>query len=88
MSSVLSSQNGVRARKKHHCCLCGEPVPAGTLYDKRAGVGSDGFWTMHMHPECHAYEKSPGVVDSEWYEDVSFPAFDRVDAFAYQLSQQ
>lgn len=86
MSAVLSSQNSIRARKQHRCSLCGELIPADTLYDKRSGVDMDGFWNMHMHPECHAFEEKS--VDPDWYEDPSFPAFDRADAVAFQLTKQ
>lgn len=75
MSVVLSSKNGVRARKTYRCVLCGARIEQGSLYDRRSGACDDGMWTMHMHPECHAYEQVPGVVDPDWYEDVSDPAF-------------
>ena len=87
MSAYTSGQEGVKARKPHWCTLCGEGIKVGDLYDKRTGVQEgDGFWTMHMHPECHKYEQKPGhprTVDEDWYEDVSEPAFDREDAIAY-----
>lgn len=76
MSQVLSSKDGVLARRRHRCCLCGEAIQAGERYDSRKGVNSDGFWTMRMHPECQDYE-SPETVPWDWYEDVSEPAFTR-----------
>ncbi len=76
MSTVLSSKEGVKARKAHRCCFCGEAILIGDTYDVRRGVNSDGHWTMCMHPECHAFE-SPKTVDCDWYEDVSEPAFGR-----------
>jgi hypothetical protein len=82
MSTCLSSKNGTKARKPHHCCLCGERISIGDTQDIRTGVGPDGMWTMHMHPECHAYEQKPGIVDPDWYENVSDPAFKRADALA------
>lgn len=85
MSLCLSSKDGVKARKPHHCCLCGERINVGDLYDKRAGVGDGAVWTMHMHPECHAYENSPGAVDPDWYEDVSEPAFERKEAISFAM---
>lgn len=75
MSETLAFRDGVKARKRHRCVLCGEAIVAGDLYDIRTGVNSDGFWTMHMHPECHEIEH--GNVDSDWYEDCSEPAFER-----------
>lgn len=80
MSLCLSSTDGVKARKPHRCDLCGERINAGELYDKRSGVDSGDFWTMRVHPECHAYENSPGAVDPYWYDCVYEPAFDRQDA--------
>jgi len=82
MSTCLSSKDGVKARKPHRCCLCGQRIDAGELYDARTGVGDGCMWTMKMHPECHAYEQKDGVVDPDWYEDVSDPAFERADAIA------
>lgn len=88
MSTMLSFKDGVKARKKHRCCLCGESIAVGEIHDTRTGVdGGDGFWTMRMHPECQAYEQSPKMrdllYDSDWYEDVSEPAFARAAAKAY-----
>lgn len=80
MSTVLSSKDKVKARKPHRCCLCGELINAGDWQATRSGVRDGDMWTMHMHPECYAYEQKPGTVDSDWYEDVSEPAFARPDA--------
>lgn len=78
MSAVLSFKDGVKARKAYRCCLCGEGIGAGDLYDVRRGVNSDGRWTMHMHPECHAEEQRLPWREREWwYEDVSEPLFER-----------
>ena len=75
MSTVLSQSDGIVAHKKYRCDLCGETINKGDKYDRRTGC-EDGMWTMHMHPECHAYE-SYETVDSDWYEDISEPAFER-----------
>jgi len=80
MSSALSEKNGVKSRKKKDCCLCGEAIQIGEIKDVRSGVDSEGFSTMHMHPECHAYERVPSTVDHEWYLDISGAAFDRSKA--------
>ncbi len=80
MSSFLSSKNGTKARKPHRCALCGERIEKGDTQDTRTGVGDGDVWTMHMHPECHSYEQKPGTVDPDWYENVSEPAFNRVQA--------
>ena len=77
MSTTLSSKNGILARKSHYCCLCGETINKGDRQDTRTGVNIDGVRTMHMHPECHAFERVVGSVDREWYEDISEPAFKR-----------
>jgi len=82
MSTLLSSKNGVKARKPHRCCLCGERINVGDTQDRRTGISDGSVWTMHMHPECHAYEQRPGVVDPDWYEDVSDSAFSRAEAIA------
>ncbi len=82
MSTLLSSKNGVKARKPHRCCLCGERIEVGDTKDTRTGISDGQVWTMQMHPECHAYEQRTGVVDPDWYEDVSDPAFSRAGARA------
>jgi hypothetical protein len=82
VSTTLSCKDSVKARKNHCCVLCGERINAGEIHATRTGVNPDGLWTMHMHPECVAYEAMPGNVDPDWYEDVSDPAFYRADAIA------
>jgi hypothetical protein len=101
MSTYLSSKNGVKARKPHRCCLCGARIAVGEIHDTRTGViEGDGFWTMRMHPDCHLFEqhgkridyagRTVCVVDPDWYEDTSDPAFDRSEAkaFAEKLTSQ
>lgn len=81
MSEVLYRKDGVKARKRIRCDLCGELIEVGDTKDVRSGVEpGEGFWKMNMHPECHAYEQMPGSVDIEWYEDIMDPAFDRQKA--------
>ena len=80
MSTFLSSRNGTKARKPHRCCLCGERINIGDVKDTRSGVSDGQVWTMQMHPECHAYEQRSGIVDPDWYEDVSDSAFSRAKA--------
>ena len=85
MSLCLSSKDGVKAKKRHRCEFCFEPIMPGDLYDKRTGVEpGDGHWTMHMLPECHAYEST-----ALWpydYEDMSDPVFTRTEAIAFAIS--
>ena len=76
----LRSKEGVKARKSHRCDFCGEKVNIGERYDIRVGADHHGLWTMRMHPECHKYEQKDGIVDPDWYEDISEPAFYREDA--------
>lgn len=82
MNICLSSKNGVKSRKKKRCDLCGEIINVGDLKDTRTGVDGGDMWTMHMHPECHAYEQIPGIVDEYWYDDIYDKAFERKDAIA------
>ena len=53
------------------------------MKDTRSGLWHGVVSTMHMHPECHAFEKVEGTVDSDWYEDIAEPAFDRNSAILY-----
>lgn len=85
------------ARKNHRCDLCGERIQVGTHHDIRSGVSYGDFYTMRMHPECHRYEQHGRVrdwkgdlvrtVNSDWYEDIHDPAFNRSDVHAYELAQ-
>ncbi len=88
MSTLLSSKEGVKARKLHRCCLCGQRIAVGESHDTRTGVG-DGMWTMRMHPECHRYEQTPEMrrALADWYEDVSDPAFERSEAHRHEELQ-
>jgi len=88
MSTVLSERNGVKSRRVKRCCLCGEHIHIGEIKDVRTGVDSGDMWTMHMHPECHAFEQKGWVKDWDWYEDVSEPAFDRSEAIAFAKLQE
>lgn len=81
MSVCLTIKDGVKARKRHHCSFCFEGINPGDLYDKRTGVSDGDMFTMHMHPECHAYEKTALTADD--YEDMSDPVFERKDAQAF-----
>jgi hypothetical protein len=90
VSTCTSSKEGVTARKTYRCTLCGQRIHVGERHDTRTGVADgDGFWTMRMHPECHRYEQTPEMRRSlqDWYEDVSFPAFERDEAVARELAQ-
>jgi hypothetical protein len=79
MSICLSQKNGVKAKKKHHCVWCWEPINIGELYDYRCGVECGDVWTMRMHPECHKKEnETPYRKREDWYEDFNdSPVFDR-----------
>lgn len=74
-STVITCKNGVKARKPYRCDLCGDLIVSGARHDTRTGISPDGWSTMRMHPECHVYEQVPGVVDRDWYEDISDAAF-------------
>ena len=49
----LSSKRGVRARKRHTCYYCGEPILVGEKYDIWVGTyPGEGIITTRAHPEC------------------------------------
>lgn len=77
--STLRQWNVARSRKRKWCSLCHEMIEAGDAKVCRSGTNGGDFWTMHMHPECEAYE-SRETVDADWYEDGFDPAFSRQDA--------
>ena len=58
----LDEKCGVRARKEHTCCFCGEPIPTGSKYDRLKVVDGGEFLTMAMHPECN-------LATKDWDED-------------------
>jgi hypothetical protein len=87
MSVCLSFKDGVVARKSHRCAFCFEPINPGDIYDKRAGVSEgNGHWTMHMHPECHAYENT--ALGPDDYEGMSDPSFTREEARQFVAAKQ
>lgn len=55
----LSGNKECLARKKHRCDICDSPIQKGEKQITRSGVSEDGFYRMHMHPECEKYS-------SEW----------------------
>ena len=77
----------MRSKKPRRCCLCGERIDVGTAHNTRTGVEDGDLWVMRMHPECERYESVPGIVDPDWYEDVSDPAFERRDAQRHEELQ-
>ena len=80
--SFLSQNTVARSRKRKFCALCGEKIAVGESKVVRNGTDGGDFWTMHMHPECEAYESSK-TVDADWYDDnCGEPAFERSDAIA------
>ncbi len=87
MSNCITGITGVKSRKARRCVLCGSRIEAGEQHNVRTGVNSDGWWKMRMHVECHAYEEQPGVIDWDWYEDVSQPAFERKDALEFMAAK-
>lgn len=65
-----------KARKKHRCDVCGQRINPGDQQVTRSGVESgEGFYRMHMHPECEEYSRdwdngdweshSPGDISRE-----------------------
>jgi hypothetical protein len=77
--SFLSQYNIAKCRKRKRCALCHEMIEAGEPKVVRNGTDGGDFWTMHMHPECEAYE-SPKTVDADWYDGGFDPAFSRAEA--------
>lgn len=75
MSAILSSKDGVKAKKRHQCCFCFEMIEVGEVYNYRAGAEGGDFWTMHMHPECDALADATFTRDD--YYDLSDKSFDR-----------
>ncbi len=54
LPAFFSEQIGVRARKEHKCCECGEPITPGQLYDKFTGMWDGRIDTYRQHQKCHA----------------------------------
>jgi hypothetical protein len=81
--SFLSQYTVAKCRKRKRCALCHDLIKVGDSKVVRNGTDGGDFWTMHMHPECEAYETVSGTVDPDWYEDCFDPAFDRSVAIEY-----
>jgi hypothetical protein len=75
-------RNVASSKKRKVCPLCGTLIEIGSPKVVRNGVDGSDFWTMHMHPECEAYE-SRATVDDGWYEDCYEPAFERSEAIEF-----
>lgn len=54
-----------KARKKHRCDYCAEPIMPGDMYDRLSGFGSEGPWVLKQHPECAALTKDWG--EDDWH---------------------
>lgn len=73
--TCLEGNRTIKAKKKHRCDVCDEVIIPGDTQVTRTGVSIDGFYRMHMHPECEEYSRdwdngdwethSPGDISRE-----------------------
>lgn len=70
MSQCVKQSSGVRARKRHRCFFCDEWIEVGERYNRRTGI-NDGWWIMHMHPECDKATSDWKDWDYETFEQGS-----------------
>lgn len=66
--SCTSDNPNCKPRKRQRCCVCDERIEAGERCTRRAGVGLDGWATVHFHPECDAYSRHHWKDDADWEE--------------------
>jgi len=52
MSYHQFSLHETKARKKHRCSWCGEPIPPGETYWREKSVYDGNFQNDAWHPEC------------------------------------
>jgi hypothetical protein len=65
--ATLWNPSRVRARKRHTCDGCREPICVGTVHD-RIGRLSDGGWdTLRVHLECHELARELADPDEGTY---------------------
>lgn len=81
--SFLSQRNVASSKKRKVCPLCGTLIEIGSPKVVRNGTDGGDFLSMHMHPECEAYEHAPGAVDPCWYDDFYERAFERSEAIEF-----
>ena len=53
MSMYCTDPETLKARKKHLCDSCGEPVLPGETYRRWRCYDGGEAGTVKMHPECH-----------------------------------
>ena len=57
---VLLERKRVKARKIHHCDMCGKVIEVGEEYEAQHIIGDDGPYTFHQCYRCKPY------VDELW----------------------
>lgn len=62
--TCLESNRESIARKQHECDACGGRISPGEKQVTRSGVSGDGFYRMHMHPECEL--ETADWDDQDW----------------------
>lgn len=55
-----------RARKAHHCYLCGYDIERGTVHVYRTGVSDGEWWTMRAHVACDRYAVEENLCDPDY----------------------
>ena len=53
--TVLLESKRVKARKIHHCDMCGKVIEVGEEYEAPHIIGDDGPYTFHQCDRCAPY---------------------------------
>jgi hypothetical protein len=69
-----------RARRRHRCDICPDPIEPGTIYETWSGVDDGSWWRVRVHPACWAiarqYAMEGGWVDFHDYLLINIGADD------------
>lgn len=49
------SQSSPKARKRHHCEMCGRVIDVGEVYTRQANLGDDGFYDWTNCQQCDVF---------------------------------
>jgi len=68
----------LKARKRHLCGLCGQPIEVNWRYLSRFGFDDDGPMTSRMHVSCEQLTKDWDAMDWETHlqGDGEWPRYD------------
>jgi hypothetical protein len=68
----------VRARRRHRCIFCSDPIEPGRLYEQWAVADAGSLWTCRGHQGCCAVSDASGADP----EDIGTETEDALSGYA------